>query len=146
MALDFGLINSGLFDSSSAFGDGIDAPIASQIVWNDVGMGIVPVGAIIAWHKNIPGAPPLLPNFLECNGQVVDNSESPMDGQTLDDLNGDARFLRGAATSGTEQQSNIGGNAAKYEGGEVDFLRLTSTSWQSTYPVNLSVVWVIRIY
>jgi hypothetical protein len=72
---------------------------------NVVGVA-VPVGAIIAWHKSLPGVPATLPaNFHECDGTVISEPLSPMNGQTLPNLNSDGRFLRGGTTSGTLQSS-----------------------------------------
>ena len=43
---------------------------------------------------------PKLPDgWVECDGTSLSDSDSPYDGETLPDLNGDERFLRGAATS-----------------------------------------------
>jgi hypothetical protein len=64
---------------------------------------IVPVGAIVAWDKSMPGTPALSDGWVECNGQVLSDAQSPYDGQTIPDLNGaagTARFLRGGTTSG----------------------------------------------
>jgi microcystin-dependent protein len=64
----------------------------------------VPVGGIVAWAKSMTGVPALPAEFLECNGQVISDAGSPMNGQTLPNLNayggGAQRFLRGATTSG----------------------------------------------
>jgi len=70
----------------------------------------VPVGGIIAWHKNLTGCPALPTNFVECNGQTLDDEDSPFDEQTIPDLNGDARFLRGGSLSGTEQDDAFQGH------------------------------------
>jgi microcystin-dependent protein len=44
---------------------------------------------------------PALPaEWVECNGQVLSDSGSPLDGQTIPNLNVVQRFLRGATTSG----------------------------------------------
>ena len=102
MVLDFGLINSGLFPSRDVSGEGMGAS-ESTVIWNDVGIGIVPIGSIIALAKSLTGIPPLLPSFVQCDGQVLSDGDSPLNGQTIPDLNaaaGTARFLRGAATSG----------------------------------------------
>jgi len=40
-------------------------------------------------------------NFVECNGQILDDSDSILDGQTIPDLNGNNNFLRGDSTSGS---------------------------------------------
>src|ERR1044072_3876321 len=61
----------------------------------------MPIGGVVGWCKDMPGMPPLPENFAECNGQVLADAASPLDGQTIPDLNGARRFLRGAASSGT---------------------------------------------
>lgn len=74
------------------------------------GWGIVPIGSIIAWHKNLTGVPSLPDGWVECNGATISDSQSPMNGRATPNLNGattsssgDAsrgRFLRGYSTSG----------------------------------------------
>src|ERR1043166_4621782 len=59
-----------------------------------------PIGTLKDYLKGFPGVPPLSANWAECNGQVLNDPESPMNGQTLPDINVAQRFLRGAATSG----------------------------------------------
>ncbi|GAH18087.1 unnamed protein product, partial [marine sediment metagenome] len=61
----------------------------------------VPVGTVLPWLKSYTNTPALPDEFVECNGQVLDDGDSVYDGQTIPDLNGGNRFLRGAATSGT---------------------------------------------
>ena len=99
MVLDFGLLSSNLFPSSNVSGQGMGAN-TDTVIWNDVGIGIVPIGSIIAWAKSITGAPPLLPNFVQCDGQTLSDGDSPLNGQVIPDLNGGNKFLRGASTSG----------------------------------------------
>lgn len=70
-------------------------------------IGQVPVGSIVAWHKSFANTPALPSNWLECNGQVVSDAGSPYNGQTLPDLNGGTRFLRGSSTSGTLQAGTV---------------------------------------
>lgn len=65
-------------------------------------LNFIPIGAVIPWLKNFPGVPALTDNYVECNGQVLDDAESLLDGETIPDLNGDNRFVRGNATSGAE--------------------------------------------
>jgi hypothetical protein len=76
--------------------------------------GVVPVGSIIAWNKNGGGVPALPAGWVECNGQVLADGESPLNGQTIPNLNAGAnstyggttnvgRYLRGATTSGAFQ-------------------------------------------
>lgn len=64
-----------------------------------------PVGSIIAWHKSFTGVPSLPAGWMECNGATVVDVGSPLNGQVLPDLNGQARFLRGSGTSGTLQNA-----------------------------------------
>lgn len=69
-----------------------------------------PVGTINAWHKSMTGTPTLPDGWVECNGQVIGDTESPYDGQTIPDLNGQARFLRGSSTSGSMQGDQFQGH------------------------------------
>jgi hypothetical protein len=62
----------------------------------------VPVGSILAWHKDLSGVPSLLPtNYVECNGQILNMPTSPLHGQTIPDLNGSRKFLRGKGLGNT---------------------------------------------
>lgn len=65
----------------------------------------VPVGTIQAWAKSMPNMPELPEEWIECNGQTLNDPESPFNGQVIPNLNGENRFLRGDSTSG-----NIGGS------------------------------------
>jgi len=60
----------------------------------------VPVGTVLPWLKTYANTPALPDEFVECNGQVLDDAASVYDGQTIPNLNGNNNFLRGAATSG----------------------------------------------
>lgn len=64
-----------------------------------------PIGTIVAWHKSLPNTPVLQDDWVECNGQVLNDPASPLDGQTIPDLNGQERFLRGSAMSGENQDA-----------------------------------------
>lgn len=65
---------------------------------------IVPIGGVVWWHKALSGVPSTLPwGWVECNGQTLSDAESPLNGQVIPDINGDGRFIRANATSGTEQ-------------------------------------------
>jgi len=74
----------------------------------------VPIGSIIAWNKNMSGTPALPAEWVECNGQVLSDAESPLNGQTIPNLNSGAnstfgtttnvgRYLRGSTSSGSYQ-------------------------------------------
>jgi hypothetical protein len=181
--------------------------ITGDVIQNGNIIGVaVPVGAIIAWHKSMPGIPATLPNnFHECDGSVISNVLSPMNGQTLPNLNSTGEFLRGGTTSGVAQSDQVkshnhtqnahshasgtlagvltntypgGGNTniigvgdyngpALFASGsdhklyeEAPFVTVSGTtasatatnnsstagSPDETRPVNMSVVWIMRIY
>jgi len=93
----------------------------------------VPIGTILPWHGDLSGVPVLPDEFLECNGQTVDDSESLLDGVTLPDLNvgsGTGRFLRGSTgTTGTTQASqNISHNHGTSESAH---RHTPSNSWKA---------------
>ncbi len=84
-------------------GDGISTVGASNdiTITADVTTDIIsPIGAVIAWLKSFTNTPSLPSGWVECNGQVLSDGASVYDGQTIPDLNGDNRFLRGNVTSG----------------------------------------------
>lgn len=66
-----------------------------------------PIGTIKAWHKSFPNTPALIQGsaWKECDGSVILDPESPYASQTIPDLNGGNRFLKGASTSGTLEAS-----------------------------------------
>lgn len=59
-----------------------------------------PIGTLLPWAKSLTGVPTLPVGWMECDGSVVSDSASPMNGTTLPDMNGDNRFVRGNSTSG----------------------------------------------
>ena len=147
MALEFGLLDS-LFSTSAAVGEGLGAPIVNQVIWKDVGIGIVPIGSVVAWFKSLTTTPPLLPNYVECNGQVLADGDSPLNGETIPNLNAN-RFLRGQATSGgtggseTHRHSLHRDNSAST--GTNTFADESATGYFSTLPTYTNVVWIMRI-
>ncbi len=60
----------------------------------------IPVGTIMPWAKTLTGVPALPSGWVECDGSVLSDAESPLNGQTIPNLNGSNYFLRGASTSG----------------------------------------------
>lgn len=70
-------------------------------------IGDVPIGGIVSWAKTLSGVPNLAEGWVECNGQVLSDGLSSLNGITIPDLNGDNRFLRGNSTSG-----GVGGDEA----------------------------------
>lgn len=118
---------------------------AGQVDWADAqsGVGVVPVGAIVAWVKSFPNTPALPDGFAECNGQTVGDPSSPYNGQSLPELNGSHRFLRGSPVTG-----NTGGveththpTTAVTPGGVAQVYSGPATH----LPPYFEVVWIMRI-
>lgn len=130
----------------------------------NIGFGVVPIGAIIAWHPDLPGVPSLTEDWAECNGQVITEQKhpgSPLVNTTLPDLNGDARFLRGGRSSGELQEEEVGSHRHKIDthtsgvnethvnqgsSGAVKGQALTKLDLgKENRPINMSVVWIMRV-
>jgi len=117
------------------------------------------VQEIKAWHKSITGGITQLSAYwTETAGGVLSDAESPLNGQTLPDLNTTQRFLRGSSTSGTT------GGADTKDLTHTHPTSLTSTGGinsRSTYsqantgsggsatqdivPAHMEVVWIMKI-
>ncbi len=141
-----------------------------------------PIGSIIAWHKSMPGVPSLPDGWVECNGQVLSDNKSPLNGQAIPDLNNlpdntytGGRFLRGGTVSGVLQEgsrhfsqsvSGSGecfprGDGAWVDQGDGSDVYDTGTTYgcaagfsdggqqtrafEHSKPVNMSVVWIMRV-
>ena len=72
---------------------------------NCTGRGIIPVGAVIGLAEDLTGVSVPV-GFSALDGSTIDDSDSPMDGVTLPNIN-DSVFLMGASTAGT-----VGGAAS----------------------------------
>lgn len=80
--------------------------------------GQVPIGSVVAWTNHVAGTPALPAGWVRCDGQVLSDAASPMNGQTIPNLNGGRTsqvgvgtrglFLRGHSSSGEieSDQSN----------------------------------------
>lgn len=131
----------------------------------------VPVGTIVAWHKDL-AAVSLPDGWVTCDGQLLNDPQSPYNTKTIPNLNADARFLRGSATSGTMQDDafqghyhntvNIlyavgaGGTLAvtigtnTQQGGTItspitDGTNGAPKTASETRPKNMSVVWIMKV-
>jgi hypothetical protein len=141
----------------STFADG-DAQY--DHMWNDNFTLAFPIGAIFAWAKTLTGVPALSSRWVECNGQVLSDAASPLNGDTIPNLNasggGTQYFLRGATASGTtggadshlhdetvRYQSNRGAGIGDYIAGAPSSPEQTSSS--SGLPSYYQVVWVMRV-
>jgi len=135
-------------------------------------IGDVPIGGIVSWAKTLAGVPNLAEGWVECDGSVLVDALSPLNGQTIPDLNGDNRFMRGNATSGgtggaTTSSTNLKSNGTigysddsgesvasgaggdlitrGSTGGSTITLRDKSTDSFSILPPYYNVVWIIRV-
>lgn len=80
-----------------------------DILKNGIPVG-VPIGTIQAWDKNLDGTPELKDGWVECNGQLIEDTASPYNGKNVPDLNGEngmRRFLQGSDRTG-----EIGGDTS----------------------------------
>ena len=105
-------------------------------------IGDVPIGGIVSWAKTLSGVPNLAEGWVECDGAVLVDALSPLNGQTIPDLNGDNRFLRGNSTSGgtggSETHSHV--SAVAIEGSEVE----VTDDWGTTAQSGVGVSSIIR--
>jgi hypothetical protein len=121
----------------------------------------VPVGGIVAWAKSLTGVPVLPDGWVECNGQVLNDPDSPLNGTTLPNLN-DNRFLKGNATSGgtggSVSTSSDGPGNTGIESGSVNVtagIDVNVAAWNHNHTVSnhshtvdppyYDVVWIIRV-
>ncbi|MBI2721190.1 MAG: hypothetical protein HYX39_03335 [Bacteroidetes bacterium] len=77
--------------------------------WLEVGGD--PIGTVQAFMKSTAMTPLMPWGWVECNGQVLTDTESPYNGQTIPDLNNTKKFLRGDLTSGIIQAEDLGAHA-----------------------------------
>ena len=110
---------------------------------------LAPIGSVTAWLKNFSETPTLPEGWIECNGQLVEDPESPYDGRRVPNLNGFddniKRFLRGSITSG-----GIGGSEEhRHHGVTVRGGNFSGGYFVDAYsnhlPPYYEVVWIIRV-
>lgn len=119
-----------------------------------------PIGSIISWLKTFTNTPALPGGWVECNGQSLSDAESVYNGQTIPDLNGDNRFMRGNSTSGGTGgdeamahthtvTANNSGAAEGSGGGDWNHTGLTvgssAASNDENRPPFYDVVWIMRV-
>ena len=80
--------------------DDIEAPGASNLNTSIQGVA-PPIGSVMAWLKSYTNTPSIPTGYVECNGQVLSDANSPLDGKTMPSLNVTQRFIRGSTTSGS---------------------------------------------
>ena len=80
----------------------------SAIIKHHIGfLSNLPVGCIIAWYRELNGTPELPPGWAECNGQKLDDPDSPYHDTDLPNLNAGGHFLRGGEKSGVFQTDQM---------------------------------------
>ena len=127
------------------------APLDAGEVRNQLNglAALVPIGVVLPWFKDIPGVPVLGANFVECNGQFLNDADSPLNGQLMPDINtGAQRFLRGGLNSGalggidsfaTAQADNAGVGTAQ------NFVTIDFSPGAQPFPPYVTAVFVIRV-
>jgi len=74
----------------------------TQLIINIVQDDRDQVGTVKAWAKTLTGVPALTAFWVECgNAGALSDAESPINGQTIPDLNNAQKLIRGNTTSGT---------------------------------------------
>lgn len=149
-----------LVQSSPNTPDGVTIQLNSSGQLEVINYGYnVPLGSIIAWAKSLAGVPAIPAGWVECNGQVLNDPLSLLDGTTIPNLNasggGTKRFLRGSTTSGTtggtETHShstavNVAEDTESGAGGTDAAARGTyGSSSESTLPSYYEVVFIMRV-
>lgn len=123
-----------------------------------------PIGSVMPWLGSMTGTPALPDGWARCDGQVLDDFDSPYDQTTLPDLNGAVdgipKFLMGGATSGTASGSathdhtytnlvQAASSEAQAAGAATGIYGLKSDTpnidGASSLPPYFTVVWIMRI-
>ncbi|QDP57894.1 MAG: hypothetical protein Unbinned1693contig1002_38 [Prokaryotic dsDNA virus sp.] len=112
------------------------------------------VGTVKAYLKDFTGIPSnnVTAFWVECAGQALSDAESPLNGQTIPDLNADAgadqRFLRGntasGGTGGVDSHSH-GISTGSSFGCSGQYQPAGSTGGASNLPPYYEVVWIMKV-
>lgn len=123
--------------------EGADSLMADQLITGTTlvekesrSIGDAPIGSILAWAKSLAGVPNLAEGWVECDGSVLSDALSPLNGQTIPNLNGDNRFLRGNSTSGGTGGSATASHRHNSEQGSLGFTSRASSSDALILPSN----------
>ncbi|MDA0991270.1 MAG: hypothetical protein O3A51_11035 [Verrucomicrobia bacterium] len=109
-----------------------------------------PVGSVQAWLKSTTNTPPLTANWVECNGQMIEDPHSPYKGQRIPNLNGldgvTPVFLQGAEVSG-KTGGSVNHTHGAYRSQKYGSQRLPvmANTPADHLPPYYSVVWIMRI-
>ncbi len=102
-----------------------------------------PVGSVFAWLKSFANTPALPDGWVECNGQTISDTDSPYNGQTIPDLNGNRNILRGYSTSGGTQSMGVSsaGLCCHAAGGN----NYNHGHGLSNNPSQYNVIWIMKV-
>jgi len=116
------------------------------------------IGTVKAYDKSQTGIPlnNLTAFWVECNGQVLNDPESPLNGQTIRDINITKRVIRGSSTSGSTggadthaHNTNLGlrsaDTASDGSNGGYKINGNATTSSASSLPAYMEMVWIQKI-
>lgn len=82
------------------------ARVAAQMAQPSAAFGSVPVGFMVWAFSHLKNFPAVPQNFQKCDGSVVNDKRSPLYGDTLPNLIGNAWFVRAGATAGVTQTAD----------------------------------------
>ena len=130
----------------------------------------VPIWSIVAWHKSLSWTPSLPDGWVECKGQTLSDATSPYNGQVIPDLNNAPsgynwwRFLRWGTTSWVMQEwssvryqdwfisqqlvvndDGIYNPQPLYNYNTLMDWSANNSNYARVRPVNMSVVWIMKI-
>ena len=147
-----------------SFGTAVNGQAPAQGWYNGCYYGVAPIGSVVAWLKSYANTPQTLPDgWVECDGSVINDSDSPYNGQAAPLLNDSNMFLRGSDTSGGSAVNEThnhgflsdgeggGGGAASTFGPNNEFNHATGNNFDltnetvSSLPTYYEVVWIFRI-
>ena len=141
-------------------------PISASDFNGSIQNTAAPIGSVAAFLKSFTGTPTVPSGWVECNGQVLSDADSPINGQTIPNLNnsgggGSNRYLRGATTSGatggatTNSHTETINTASFYTGANADSAAPCSgdhyhtitytTDTVASQPPYYNVVFIMRV-
>ena len=93
----------------------------------------MPIGTILAWHKSFAGVPALPYKFVECNGQILSDPESSLDGQVIPNLNGYESGANSPGLDGKYQMflrgNTISGHSQMDKDNSIDKIKTHQENW-----------------
>ena len=100
----------------------------------------------------------LPPNFHKCDGTVINDIDSPINGSTIPNLNGEERFLRGHNTSNTtgggahrhsitptSYLSDSGSGGSSNPHGHLEQSTVYYSDYTEATPPFYNIIWIMRI-